>query len=942
MEKFSYLRSINGDYIEGLFHQYLENPESVDPTWRYFFEGLELSETFATSKSSAHSKGANGHALKPGENISLGSVDLNAEAKVAELINTYRERGKLLARVNPLDSTQPHRSEFELTNFGLTEKDMGRTFTAGKLLGMGPATLNQIIEHLRLTYCSSIAVEYTHIQDPGAREWLQKKMESSQNRESLDPQAKLFILKRLTDSEVFERFLHTRYVGKKRFSIEGAEALICALDRSIETAATLGANNIVMGMAHRGRLNVLLNTYGKPAEYILTEFEENYEIDNKDAGSGDVKYHMGFSADIETRLQQKMHLSLAHNPSHLEYVNPVVEGMTRAKQRDLHDFDRIQVIPILIHGDAAFAGQGVVYETLNFAQLEGYRTGGTIHIVIDNQVGFTANPQETRSTPYSTDVAKMLETPIFHVNGDDPEAVWYVSHLATEYRQRFKTDVFIDLISYRRHGHNEGDEPLFTQPLLYKTIKDHPTVRTIYAQKLIQSGILTAENDKQLVDKTMNALLDAQQKTRANKPKPLRSAYKGKWAEFKSADKVDVFKRFETTFDQNQLKDLGIKLYTTPETVHPHPKLVKLIEQRKKGVESGEGIDWGNAELLAYATLLHEGHTVRLSGQDCGRGTFSHRHSVLHDYETGKPYIPLNHLSDSQSEFIVKNSHLSEAGVLGFEYGWSLADPEALVIWEAQFGDFANSGQVIIDQFISSSESKWNRASGIILFLPHGHEGQGPEHSSARPERFLQLCGQNNMSICNLTNPAQLFHMLRRQMKRDFRKPLVLFTPKSLLRHPKNICTLEDLAKGSFEEVLVDPSFAGNQDTENVQRILLCTGKVFYDLLEEREKRNLQSQVAIIRLEQLYPWPAEHLSNLIHQFPPSAELYWVQEEPRNMGAWMYIFGQWCGGYAMFQEWVGGRTIGYIGRDINAAPAVGSLKQHTEEQKELITKAFSFS
>ncbi len=948
MSALTYLSNVDASFIEQMHEQYLKDPQSVDESWRYFFDGLALGEQTGRSSdgglepTNEKSSKPNGHATGLGaESNKVVSLDLSAEAKVADLINAYRERGRLLADINPLDEPRQAHALLKLSSFGLSESDLEKTFTAGKLIGIGPAKLKVILERLKQIYCASIAVEYTHIQDPQERVWLQEQMETSGNQESLTKDAKNYILKRLTDSETFERFLHTRYVAQKRFSIEGGESLIPCLDRIIEVAAQRGGNGIVMGMAHRGRLNVLHNIFGKRAESIFTEFEDNYEhVD--EASMGDVKYHKGYSADITTRDQKPVHLSLAHNPSHLEFVNPVVEGIARAKQRDQGDQERVQVLPILIHGDAAFAGQGVVYETLNLSQLRGFRTGGTIHIVIDNQVGFTTSPEETRSTRYSTDVCKMLDVPIFHVNGDDPEAVWFIARLATEYRQKFHKDVVIDLICYRKYGHNEGDEPSFTQPLMYKTIKEHPSPREVYAKKLKSEKVITADEEKALVKEVTQSLSNAQKETREKKPKPFSSSYQSKWANFRPASEKDIFSSTKTAVDAEALRSLGNQIYTIPDGFHIHPKLKKFYQSRLEAVETGKGLDWGNAETLAYATLLKEGHPIRMSGQDCQRGTFSHRHAVLNDFENGKKYIPLNQVADGQGEFIIFNSHLSESGVLGFEYGWSLADPRALVIWEAQFGDFSNGAQVIIDQFIASSEAKWKRASGIVLYLPHGYEGQGPEHSSARLERFLQLGGENNLFVCNFTTPSQLFHALRRQLKRDFRKPMVIMTPKSLLRHPKAVSTLEELSKNQFQEILDDPLFSKPAEAKKAKKVLLCSGKVYYDLVAEREKQKQEQEIAVIRVEQLYPWPKELLKKILTRYESVKEFFWVQEEPQNMGGWTHVFNYWHGGLGQFAKEVKDRSISYIGRPIAAAPAVGSPKESAKQQSRLVSEALTVS
>ncbi|HCM40555.1 MAG: 2-oxoglutarate dehydrogenase E1 component [Bdellovibrionales bacterium GWA1_52_35] len=916
MEPFSYLNNTNAAYIDELHSSYLNDPESVDSSWKYFFQGIEL--------------GLSGAAAVSVE------VDFSSEVKVADLINAYRDLGRLVADLDPLSPPPAGHPLLELSRFELSEADLDREFTAARLLGMERAPLWKILERLRETYCASVGVEFTHIHNFAERSWLQERMEGARNRMALPVETRKFIYERLARSEGFERFLHTRYVAQKRFSLEGGEAVITALDCMIEVAGQLGAEQVVFGMAHRGRLNVLANIFGKRPEYIFTEFEGNYSVDSS-AGEGDVKYHLGYSADFATRQGKKLHLTLVSNPSHLEFVNPVIEGIARAKQDLLGDQARTRVIPVAIHGDAAFAGQGVCYETLNLAQLDGYSSGGTLHLVINNQIGFTASPKESRSTTYATDLAKMLEVPIFHVNGDDPEAVWYVARLCAEYRQKFNKDVFIDLLCYRRHGHNEGDEPSFTQPALYSKVKAHPGTRQIYGNRLLGEGVFSREELQAVSDALTERYTQAQGIARAEAPHPPISAFEGEWKGFRATSQKegdpDLFKPVKTSVSVRELLKYSEKLNRIPENFKLHPKLQRFFETRLRTVQDGKNIDWGNGEVLAYATLLMEGHRVRLSGQDAGRGTFTHRHAVLHDVETGEKYLPLNHLSNTQARFEAYNSHLSEAGVLGFEHGYSLADPQSLVIWEAQFGDFANSAQVIIDQFISSSESKWLRYSGLVLLLPHGMEGQGPEHSSARLERFLQLCGKNNLIVSNLTTPAQLFHALRRQLARDFRKPLVIASPKSLLRNAKAVSTIEEFAEGSFQEVLDDTTV----DKFAVKKILLCSGKIYYDLLLERDVRELKT-LAIIRIEQLYPWPVQKLAQILKKYSKARQAVWVQEEPRNMGAWSYVFGVWSGGLSDFSEKVDGLRLGYVGREIGAAPAVGSAKLHEREQKALLDGA----
>jgi len=902
LETFSYLKSINADYLDQLLEKYQYDPDSVETSWRYLFDGLHI-----------------GRSLSPADDL----THLSSEAKVAELINAYRELGRLIADLDPLQPPANTHPLLELERFGLSDEDQERVFTAGRLIGLGPARLADILQALHDTYCRSIGVEFTHLHDPVERDWLRKRMEATRNRTDLPPETRKFILSRLSQAEGFERFLHTRYVAQKRFSLEGGESALTALDCIFETGAALGAREFVLGMAHRGRLNVLTNVFGKDPAVIFVEFEGNYTFNTR-AGEGDVKYHMGYSCNTQTRQGSAVHLSLASNPSHLEHINPVIQGMVRAKQSFQNDKERTAIIPVAIHGDAAFAGQGICYETLNLAGLKGFTTGGTIHLVINNQIGFTALPSETRSTTYATDLAKMLEVPIFHVNGDDPEAVWHVASLATEYRQNFKKDVFIDVLCYRRHGHNEGDEPAFTQPLLYSQIKAHPTTRTLYAQHLQQAGLITDQDDRALTDGILQKYSQAQTIARTKAPHPPASAFEDRWKRLQSATSQELFSPASTQVPGKILLNLAERLNQVPSDFTPHPKLIRFLETRSRALRDGVGIDWGNAEALAFGSLLLEGNHVRLTGQDAERGTFSHRHAVLRDFRTNHSFTPLNHLGKKQGFFEVTNSHLSEAAVLGFEYGYSLADPQTLTIWEAQFGDFANTAQAIIDQFISSSESKWRRSTGIVLLLPHGHEGQGPEHSSARLERFLQLCGKENMQVCDLTTPAQFFHALRRQVHRDFRKPLVIMSPKSMLRHPQAVSTLPEFTYQGFQEILDDPTHLG-ETAKRVTRLLLCSGKIYYDLALERTNRNA-SETAILRLEQLYPFPEKKLTQLLARYPKVKKITWLQEEPRNMGAWTYIRDRLD-------------RVEYIGREPGAAPAVGSGKIHEVEQQTILEQAF---
>lgn len=934
LKSFDYLKSINADYIDELYQAYVNNPESVDPTWRYFFDGLYLGEvTGQVATAQAIEELSEG--LAPRTDAGSAS-DLALEFRVFQLIQAYREQGHLIAQLNPIWENPKSHPALSIERFGLDSSHLSMTFRAGMGLGLGAATLDTILKHLQKVYCSTLGVELNQLQKPEERTWLENRIESLQGNYSVDPNTKKFILERLTASETLERFIHTRYVAQKRFSIEGGEALIPALDCAVETAALLGAKEVVMGMAHRGRLNVLVNTFGKKPEYLFSEFDDLYRM-STDHGEGDVKYHKGYSKDHTTRQQKAVHLSMGFNPSHLEFINPVVIGMTRAKQHQRQDETRSQVFSILMHGDAAFAGQGVVYETIQASRLEGYKVGGTLHIISNNQVGFTTDPKDARSTRYCTDLARAFDAPIFHVNGDDPEALWHAVQIAVEFRYQFQKDVFIDLICYRKYGHNEGDEPAFTQPELYRKISSHPTPRDVYGRRLAAEGLLNEDQVKGLQDAAMAPLTQALEKVRAEKPEPFHSEYQGPyWSKYHHAHPEDLFKPTVTAVDQNTLIELSKTINRFPADFKVHSKLERLFEGRIQAFEQGKGIDWGNAEVMAYASLIREGTTVRMSGQDVKRGTFTHRHAAAFDFNSNREWIACNQLHPT-ARLKIYNSHLSETGAMGIEFGWSVSDPDSLVIWEAQFGDFGNGAQVILDQFLATSESKWHRASGLTLLLPHGFEGQGPEHSSARLERFLQLCGKQNMFVCYPTTPAQIFHLLRRQVRRKFRKPLIVMTPKSLLRHPKAVSEIQDLATGGFQEVIDDQMISTPQAANQVQRIMICSGKVYYDLLDEREKQK-KTNTALVRLEQLYPWPEQALAQVIARYPKAKDVFFVQEEPRNMGAWTYFQGMWGGALADFGARFPNLYLTYVGREVCASPAVGSKKLHDKEQLELIARA----
>ena len=928
LNKYTYLKSSNAEYIDEVFERYLQDPSSVDESWRWFFEGIEIGSELAPS-------------LEPSEVAAPiapagTSVDWASEVRVADLIQTYRRLGKKIASIDPLSPAPSSVPELELSAFGLSNADLGKSFQAAKLAGLSVSKLSDILAHLKATYCGTIAVEFSHIENTEARQWLLQQMESTRNRTAIDSETRKLIYRRLTEAETLERFLHTRYVAQKRFSVEGGESVIPLLDCVIEKGAELGAHDFVIGMAHRGRLNILTHTLGKPVAHLFTEFEGTYKS-HTEHGEGDVKYHKGYSRDLKTRQGKPVHLSLAFNPSHLEFVNPVIEGSVRAKQDRYQDAARKKVIPIQIHGDAAFSGQGVCFETLQMQSLRAYGTGGTIHIIINNQVGFTTSPVDSRSTPYSTDLARMLDSPIFHVSGDDPEAVWHVARLSIEWRQKFGTDAFIDLVCYRKHGHNEGDEPSFTQPLLYKKIRAHTSTRELYGEALTRESILGAGEAQQVVDQVTEAFSEAQKLAKATPQDPVTSVFDGDWKTMKKPESGAVHDTVKTSVSASALTELAEKINVMPAGFNLNSKLNRFYEARLKAVKDGKGIDWGNAEALAYASLLSEGHTVRITGQDAERGTFTHRHAVVTDSESGNRHTPQATIAQKGAKYEIFNSHLSETAAMGFEYGYSLAAPQALVVWEAQFGDFANGAQVIIDQFIATSESKWQRMNGLVLLLPHGYEGQGPEHSSARLERFLQLCGKENMAVVNLSTPAQIFHALRRQVKRDFRKPLIVMSPKSMLRHPLAISTLGDLSDVQFQEVIDCPEHT--TQPEKVRKVLLCSGKVYYDLVAERTNRKVED-VAIVRVEQLYPWPAAKLAAILNRYSKAREIVWVQEEPRNMGAWSHVFNYWMGGLDLFMSQVGDRPIRYAGRGIASSPAVGSPKVHEAELKAFLAEALT--
>jgi 2-oxoglutarate dehydrogenase E1 component len=917
---------LNAAVVDEIRRRYEVDPGSVDPSWGEYFDASGARSARPTQAP----KRRPARASTPAGELALPAGVAEKHARVLRLIHAYRARGHRIADVDPLGGRSVYFPELDPAHYGFGNDDLDDPCVAGDLPGGPVQTLRDILERLRATYCGRVGAEFTHIQDPGRRGWLQRRMEDAQNETPLDASERMRILEKLSAAQLFERFIHTKFIGQKRFSLEGAESLIPLLDTLVEEAPAEGVHEFVLGMAHRGRLNVLSNILGKSLESIFGEFEDAPLLESP-FGSGDVKYHKGFSSDRRTREGHRVHLSLTSNPSHLEAVNPVVEGRTRAKQARAGDKEGRTIVPILLHGDAAFAGQGIVSETLNLCNLNGYSTGGTVHVVVNNQIGFTTTPAEARSTLYCTDVAKMIQIPIFHVNGDDPEAVVHCARLAFAYRQRFGQNVLIDLVCYRRHGHNEGDDPSYTQPLMYEKIRDKVSVRRLYTDKLLELGLLTEHDVGRIEEDLRNQLQQALTVIKTRPPEPDEPYEpRGPWTGFsrRNPEEPPV-----TAVPVERLALAADRMGSLPSTFSVHPKLIPLLERRRKVISDCAPIDWATAEALAFGSLVLEGTAVRLSGQDSTRGTFSQRHAVLVDQKTGEEYAPLDNLSPQQARFEAYDSILSEAGVLGFEYGYSLADPSTLTIWEAQFGDFVNGAQVIIDQFIASAHVKWQRMSGLVMLLPHGYEGQGPEHSSARLERFLQLCAEDNLQCVNPTTPAQYFHVLRRQMLRNYRSPLVLLTPKSLLRSPRATSDVNSLSRSRFRPLIDDAASAGRP--EAVSRILLCSGKVYYDLLERQEQLSGSSPlpVALVRLEQLYPWPEAELCALLERYESADEVVWVQEEPANMGAWTFVRERIQGALRS------GSRLAYAGRRESASTATGSLRRHRQEQQDLIDTAF---
>ncbi|MEQ6121369.1 2-oxoglutarate dehydrogenase E1 component [Reichenbachiella sp. MALMAid0571] len=908
MDKYSYIANAHSAVIEDMYEAYKSDSESVDLSWQRFFEGFEFSQT---------KFGENGQPAQ----ISGGNYS-EKEVLVRDLIHAYRSRAHLRSKTNPVRERKERYAILDLEDFGLTEADLDTEFEVGKLIGIGRASLRKIIDSLKSIYEKSVGFEYMYIRRQSILEWFKTKSESEALNFNPSLEEKKRILFKLNEAVVFENFLHTKYLGQKRFSLEGGETTIPALDAIINTGADLGVEEVMIGMAHRGRLNVLANIMGKTYEQIFNEFEGGI-VPDQTMGDGDVKYHMGYSSIVETPSGKRVNLKLAPNPSHLEAVNPVVEGFLRSKADRLYNNDYTKILPVIIHGDGAAAGQGIVYEMAQMSKLDGYTTGGTIHFVINNQVGFTTDFADARSSIYCTDIAKIIDAPVLHVNGDNPETVVFCVKLAVEYRQKFKKDIFVDMVCYRRHGHNESDEPKFTQPSLYNIISKHPNPREVYNRSLIERGDVDAglaeSMDKEFKDMLQDRLNLVKQHSLTYEYQEVEQ----EWKELRISKPEDFELSPDTSISQGTIDKIANALIKKPKDFKPIKQIEKVLKQRKEMFFDTKKLNWAAAELLAYGSILLENKIVRLSGQDSQRGTFSHRHAVLKDSNTNEPYNSLDHIEEGQEKFRIFNSLLSEYGVLGFEFGYAMANPNALVIWEAQFGDFANGAQVMIDQFISCSYTKWRRMNGLVLLLPHGYEGQGPEHSNARPERYLQLASGNNMYIVNMTKPSNLFHMMRRQLAMPFRMPCIVMSPKSLFRHPLVVSDLEEFTSGRFQEVIGDNYVTAGK----VKKVLLCTGKVYFDLLE-RQQQDKRKDIAIIRLEQLHPFPKKQVMTELKKYK-NAEILWVQEEPENMGAWSFIL-------RVFRE----VKKDVISRKAAASPATGFAKVHLKEQQDIVDQAFA--
>ena len=920
MERFNLVDGTNADYVDRLYEQYLHDPRSLDESWQAFFAGFDSAGgrngTAAPAPAIAAVTSAASTPLDGPLPLSMG---------IHNLVHTYRELGHFVAKLDPLGHDRPSHPLLDLSQFNISEADLDRKVGKADFYGPTDGTLRDLVAKLKDTYCRNIGVEYMDIADKAQREWLAQRMEPILNRPQFSADESRSILFQLVAAEEFEHFLHTRFVGQKRFSLEGAEAVIPLLNTIVDDGAQLGVEEICMGMSHRGRLNVLAHVLNKPYEILFSEFEGTALPQTDSQGDGDVKYHLGYANDRPTAQDRSIHLGLSPNPSHLELIDPVVEGIVRAKQTYRNDKDQIRVVPLLMHGDAAFTGQGIVHETLNLSELPGYRTGGTIHVIVNNQIGFTTSPGEGRFTPYPTDVAKMIQAPIFHVNGDDPEAVVHAARLAIEFREHFKCDVMIDFWCYRRHGHNEVDEPSFTQPLMYRQIAGHPSVRELYAQQLLKEGKVSQEQIDQMFKVIRERMEAAAVLAKEYRPRQRTATFNNLWRGMTAHPTDWTAKTAVTRETLLKVAEAAVKV---PPQFTIHPKLKRLWASRLEMVRSGRGIDWGCGEMLALGSLLLEGTPVRFTGQDVQRGTFSHRHAVLHDYNTGETYTPLANLAEGQAKFTIINTMLSELAVLGFEYGFSSGDPRNLVIWEAQFGDFVNGAQPIIDQFIAAAESKWRLMNGLMLLLPHGFEGQGPEHSNGYLNRFLALCAEENLQVCVPTSPAQYFHLLRRQIHRRFRKPLVLMMPKALLRYEPAASRIEEFTEATFQSVLDDPTAP---ERDSVKRILFCSGKIYYSLATAREKAAIKG-TALVRVEQLYPFPRKEIQALLARYRQAREICWVQEEPRNRGAWHFMEDR------LRELMPDPAVLTYYGRDEAASPATGSFKMHQIEEQEIIAHA----
>ncbi|MBC6997194.1 2-oxoglutarate dehydrogenase E1 component [Cytophaga sp. FL35] len=920
MDKYSFLNAAHTAFFADLYDKYLKAPDSIEPSWRAFFQGFDFGSEMALDELDLETIGS-GSLSQNGQYVEVPS-SLQKEFQVIRLIDGYRSRGHLFTKTNPVRERRKYEPTLDIENFGLAKEDMSIVFSAGEIIGIGASTLAQIVDHLQRIYCDAIGVEYMYIRDPERIEWIQQWLNVNDNHPKFDVDHKKRILRKLNQAVSFEGFLHTKYVGQKRFSLEGNESLIPALDAVVERAAELGVEQFVMGMAHRGRLNVLTNIFGKAAKDIFSEFDgKDYEQEIFD---GDVKYHLGWTSDRKTDNGKRIKMNIAPNPSHLETVGAVVEGIARAKQDTHFPEDFSKVLPIVVHGDAAIAGQGLVYEVVQMATLDGYKTNGTIHIVVNNQIGFTTNYLDARSSTYCTDVGKVTLSPVLHVNADDAEAVVHASLFALEYRMRFNRDVFLDLLGYRKYGHNEGDEPRFTQPKLYKAIAKHQNPRDIYAEKLIQDGIIDQDYVKHLEDEYKASLEEELEDSRKEDKTKITPFMADEWKGFSNVREWEMMDKVDTSFDEKKLTEIAKVITELPKDKKFLRKVEKLIKDRKKMYFETDSLDWAMGELLAYGTLLSEGYGVRMSGQDVERGTFSHRHAVMKVEESEEEVLLLNHLSQDQGAFQIYNSLLSEYGVVGFDYGYAMASPNTLTIWEAQFGDFSNGAQIMIDQYISAAEDKWKLQNGLVMLLPHGYEGQGAEHSSARMERYLQLCARDNMYIADVTTPAQMFHILRRQMKVNFRKPLIIFTPKSLLRHPKAVSTVSELANGEFKEVLDDSS----ADAKKVKSLVFCTGKFYYDLLAAKEE-HAREDVALVRVEQLFPVPVEQMQEIIAKYSNADDIVWAQEEPRNMGAWSH----------MMMHFPESQKFRVASRRFYASPAAGSAVRSKMRHQQVIDYVF---